>query len=643
MLNSNYIGLNHKEYILGSLIGKGGEGNVYLVKNDNSIVLKLYNEKQNIDKLHKLKHMIHINNQKLQACAAWPIDLIVENNEVIGFTMKIIKDAYPLHSLFSPMDRKKLFPDKGYNFLVHVSRNISVAFNLLHSFGIVVGDVNEGNILVDRYGVINFIDCDSFQIKNSGLVYFCLVGVPRYTPPEILTLGTFENVERTVNTDVFSMSILIFQLLFLGRHPFSGINLTNTEIDEENAIRNNYFFFSLNKKNQKIKPPLNSLTLDEFPSYLSELFHDTFENNQIRPDSKEWIVKLDLFLKNLKKCTNSNLHYFSENSIVCPWCRFKENNCILFFIEKDNNSFHKINDIDSFIQGYKIEKLSNPVFDLNIAFPELIPNRINSRFYLYKYLVIFLKITLIFIIIFLSFKNLWFVLISLIFLFIDKNYWSNKMINELNSRRLNIEAFQKQLESVIKSIKDDKELKFINVNIEFLKKYIFEYKDIPNQLQKNINELEERIYDEQLNNFLQKFNIIDYTIPSIAIGKKNILLNNGIKSAADISKLNLKKIPGFGPYNLNILFSWQRQFVNRFSYVPDKVLFSKEIENIKTRIKNRKIDLELLIKNEFEKIQHTKMNYFNRQKHLQIKFINLKKTLAQSELDYNEFRKKIKS
>lgn len=642
MLNSKYKGLNNKEYILGDLIGKGGEGNVYIVNNDNSIVLKLYNEKQDLDKTYKLKHMILLNNKSIQACAAWPIDLIVKNNEVLGFTMKIIKDSFPLHTLFSPMDRKQLFPDKGYNFLVHVSRNIAVAFNLIHSFGLIAGDVNEGNILVDKNGVINFIDCDSFQINNAGHIYFCQVGVPRYTPPEILKLGTFENIIRTKNTDVFSMSILIFQLMFLGKHPFSGVNLSNIEIDEETAIRNNNFFFSLTGKNKNIKPPLNSLTLDELPNYIGFLFHETFEKNEKRPNTKDWVINLDQFLKSLKKCEKSNLHFFSNNSKNCPWCRFKEQNGILFFLDSHTDFTYKLSDINSFIQGYKIDKIIKPHFNLDVTYPDLKPSQIDKKYAIYKYTLLTLKLSIICSALFLSLSlnNSWFLSILSLFFLINKSSWKTKITNELKFKKTNLETVQNQFEIIMKELKDDRELLNVNLCIQQLHRYVTEFRNMPIELQKAIKREEDKLYNDQLDLFLKKFQVRDHAIPSFATAKKNMLISHGIRNASDISKLNSIKIQGFGPANLQILFSWQRQFINRFSYIPNQSLISKDIENVKSNTNRLRLELEVKIKNEFSKIQNAKLNYLSNQNHKQLKFTSIKRKLIQAQLDFDDFKKK---
>ena len=165
MSNQFYKGQKNNYTVLREL-GKGGEGTVYELAGNTSLVLKVYTEPLAEKKARKLGIMAGMYNPRIEEYAAWPVDVVTDNrNIVVGFAMTKLVDYYPLHMLFSPMDRKKIFPDKGYNFLVHVARNLAAAFQSLHSAGLVVGDVNEGNILVNARGMVAFIDCDSFQLN----------------------------------------------------------------------------------------------------------------------------------------------------------------------------------------------------------------------------------------------------------------------------------------------------------------------------------------------------------------------------------------------------------------------------------------------------------------------------------------------
>ncbi|MBO9633492.1 MAG: protein kinase, partial [Chitinophagaceae bacterium] len=261
MINQQYSG-SKGVYTTSRLLGQGGEGAVYELADHPEQVLKIYSDPLSPEKYNKLQLMVNRFSEQMQAYAAWPMDLVRDQKgKPCGFVMKKLDQYMPLHMLFSPMDRKKIFPDKGYNFLVHVGRNIASAFHTLHSAGMVVGDVNEGNLLVNKQGMVAFIDCDSFQLSDGNTYYYCEVGVPRYTPPELLRLTSFDKVVRTTNTDAFSMAILIFQLLFLGRHPFAGVNNSQEDIGEEVAIQRQLFAYSIRNRQNQLSPPKDSFDI----------------------------------------------------------------------------------------------------------------------------------------------------------------------------------------------------------------------------------------------------------------------------------------------------------------------------------------------------------------------------------------------
>jgi DNA-binding helix-hairpin-helix protein with protein kinase domain len=378
-----YTGLNGVSYAPGRKVGQGGEGIVYEVQSDAGLVIKIYNHELTRERIDKLTHMAAISSPELNKFAAWPLDVVTDNTgKACGFTMRKLVAFVPLHMLFSPMERKKLFADKGYNYLVHVARNLAMAFYKIHQMGIIIGDVNEANILVNPNGMVAMIDCDSFQVKNGKRYHFCEVGVPRYTPPELLEKGSFTNVVRTVNTDAFSLATLIFQLLFLGRAPFTGINQSKEEIDEEKAIRTKEFAYSLKRSNKKLLPAKHSLSLKKFPQGTVKLFHQAFEEVSHRPTPKDWVIALDELNKQLEECTSFKVHQYPKTMQECPWCRFKAEDGITFFLDDTYVApVQHLTDIDRFVNGFKPEKLSIKKLSENYAIGTLTAAPIDKKFY----------------------------------------------------------------------------------------------------------------------------------------------------------------------------------------------------------------------------------------------------------------------
>ena len=151
---------------------------------------------------------------------------------------------YPIHKIYSPAHRKQQFPKADWAFLVHVTRNTAAAFAGIHSRGHVVGDVNQGNLFVATNALVKLIDCDSFQFQQNGRAFPCDVGVAHFTPPELQNAKTFRGIRRQQNHDNFGLAVLMFHLLFMGRHPFSGVYSGKEDMPIEKAIATFRFAFS---------------------------------------------------------------------------------------------------------------------------------------------------------------------------------------------------------------------------------------------------------------------------------------------------------------------------------------------------------------------------------------------------------------
>jgi DNA-binding helix-hairpin-helix protein with protein kinase domain len=171
---------------LGKELGRGGEGAVHLVQGAVDLVAKVYLKPPTPAKVDKLKSMSRHANPALLDVAAWPVDLLADEHALVrGFLMPRVGAREDLHELYTPKSRRRSFPTADFRFLVRVATNLSRAFAQVHSRGNVIGDVNHGNALVGRDGTVRLIDCDSFQVRDSGRVFTCDVGVPLFTPPEL--------------------------------------------------------------------------------------------------------------------------------------------------------------------------------------------------------------------------------------------------------------------------------------------------------------------------------------------------------------------------------------------------------------------------------------------------------------------------
>ena len=640
MVNVTFKG-NHDNYTTLREIGRGGEGQVYEIVKQPTLVLKLYSESPTSERIAKLKLMASISSNQIDQYTAWPKDIVVnKQGQVCGFVMKKLTKYVPLHNLFSPMDRKRLFPDKGYNFLVHVARNLGVAFHSLHAEGIIVGDVNEGNILVNGQGMIAFIDCDSFQLKDGNKYHYCEVGVPRYTAPELLSKSSFENVIRTNNTDTFSMAVLLFQLLFLGRHPFAGKHNSTEDIDEEKAIKQHWFAYSLQNKHQKLLPPNDSLPLKTVSTTLQNLFHEAFEHIEKRPLPAKWVTALDDFQRNMVHCTVSPLHNYPNSFDHCPWCAFKEKRNILYFLDDSYlQHFPAEKDFDEFINGFKIKKLSFPKLELNDkTLNDLKATPIEAR--LKSSITIQNKIGFVVSIIGLlsGLKIGWYALLTFPLVLLAKYLtpWNRKAFKLYNKQKANLNLLQGNLKKLIDNYQSSPEILSYEKTIKKINQLVKRYQNLPQELLQRQMAMEQKVYDEQFRSFLEEFRISDYEFPGMGASRMASFYAAGIYTAADVEKLKTTKLVGIGPKFIQMFLSWQRNMSSGFVYHPDNELLLKEYRGIVVTMNQEKQQLEADIKSTFQSIKFMETSIKAKLLQLQQNITMLKRQCVQAELDLNE-------
>jgi DNA-binding helix-hairpin-helix protein with protein kinase domain len=643
MTGAIYNGIRQNSYSLAGRIGGGGEGDVYNVKENNTIVAKIYKEQPNQDKTTKLLFMASMANDELLRFAAWPIDIIHDRSgRIFGFIMRKLEGHVPLHMLLTPMDRKRTFPDKGYNFLAHVARNLAVAFHKIHQMNIVVGDVNEANILVNNTGMVALIDCDSFQIWDGTHYHFCEVGMLRYTPPEFLQRGSFENVIRTTNTDAFSLATLIFQILFLGRAPFTGINPSREEINEETAIKTYEFAYSLNRANKKLFPAKNSLELTALPSGLVDAFHNAFETSGKRPDALNWAKELSLLIQELVSCNKSKLHFYPSKLGRCPWCAFQQRDNIYYFLDDTYlKEMPELNNIEQFVNGFRPEPLAIKTLTASYNSTGLHAQKIESQFYNLRYFNWIGYAAIVLLTIILYGINAAYIIAGIIILVLYHNFSpiKKKLKDELAIRQKSFNDLKLVFQNLVKQHNTPPELKRFNDATRDLTSSINAFRNLPTEYSNAKKAIEEKYYQSKLNQYLQQFDIRYHPINSFGAAKKRLIYQNGIRTAADIYKLRNIKISGIGPKNEQILYDWQRHIATGFTYRPDMEAINRDVGVVAEVIIKKRKQLEIDINHQYKMVIGLRVMVLSSVSTLEKQYHDLLPKVHQAELDLQAFQK----
>jgi DNA-binding helix-hairpin-helix protein with protein kinase domain len=306
-----------KPVVLSDRIQAGGEGTVSAVAGDPQVVAKVFHEAPSERVLRKLVAMVRMRTAELDRAAAWPIDLLKDGSGAYrGFIMRRM-EGHIVDSVLHPGMQRVHYPAVTYEFLFHVAVNLMDAASSLHSAGVVIGDVNERNVIVRPDGTVRFIDSDSFQISMPDGAGLCLVGTPTYTPAE-LQGADFTRTARTPNHDNFGLAVLLFQILMLGRHPFSGVPRRagiGGSIDE--AIRTGAYAYSV-RKTTALTPPPGSLSVQSL-GVLASLFETAFLGNE-RPTSQQWVDALRGVRGSLRRCPANPRHAIVREVANCGLC-----------------------------------------------------------------------------------------------------------------------------------------------------------------------------------------------------------------------------------------------------------------------------------------------------------------------------------
>jgi DNA-binding helix-hairpin-helix protein with protein kinase domain len=357
-----YVDGQGRDLRLGPLLGRGGEGSVYLLNGHPDLVAKIYHDPIDSEKQDKLKVMSRGVTEAIKSISAWPLEPVVSkaDRRVHGLVMTKVSHHNESHQIYSPADRKSKFPKLNWKFLTHVAMNCAAAFETVHNHGLVIGDVNPGGILVSpSAGTVRLIDCDSFQYFDGHRTFLCRVGASLYTPPELVGRD-FATTTRKPSHDQFGLALLVFHLLFMGRHPFSGTHSGPEDMPIERAILEGRYAFARDAAQRKMRMPPRSVGPSELCPSLAEMFEQAFLTTSARPTAGAWRAALRGLRDRVTTCSVDAIHVYSSEVGSCPWCSAERKGATFFVSDSVSFEFDPAGEceaiwvrIDRLIPNYK--------------------------------------------------------------------------------------------------------------------------------------------------------------------------------------------------------------------------------------------------------------------------------------------------
>lgn len=294
-------------------VGSGGEGSVYVAKKPLSggkIAIKIFSPRKLSDNslYRKISTMVEIGkrNQKSlvnHSSIAWPkLSVFDKDKRFFGYAMKHVPGK-PLTKLANSKIYENHFPDMDREKVAQMLICLWKSVQFLHERDIYIGDVNLNNVMCSSHYQTCWIDVDSFQIWNSDnptSFYPCPVGRPELTAPEHQGIENFAEVRRNRESDLFSLAILTFQCLMLGRHPFEHIG-GGSPVDNLRKGHVPYLSGGAIPGREGGVPPGPWYNMwDWYTRKVKVLFQralkDGFHDVKLRPSANEWIKAMKAYI-----------------------------------------------------------------------------------------------------------------------------------------------------------------------------------------------------------------------------------------------------------------------------------------------------------------------------------------------------------
>ncbi|AEA64067.1 helix-hairpin-helix domain-containing protein [Burkholderia gladioli] len=628
---------------LGKKLGEGGEGIVFdTVHNGESVAAKIYSQNLRADHQSKLRAMARVGDTYLKQISAWPINVLTTKRAgpIGGFTMPKFSGYQPIHQLYGVGSRRQQFPKADLAFLVGTARNVAAAFDAIHAHGHAIGDVNENNIIVSHQGTVILLDCDSFHVNTPTASFPCTVGVPHYTPPELQGLASFHGVTRTANHDNFGLAVLIFQLLFMARHPFSGIPKTSGDLPLERSIKEFRFAYGKDRLTRLNDMPPKAMSLTYLPSDIGDMFHRAFTEigaRNSRPKAKEWVAALDSLSRSLRSCSVEPRHKYPGHLSSCIWCEQDKAGMSYF-----THAAASTQNVNFQVLSANIAALWSQIQTLGATpqLPAFIAPSLNltgkpvpasARKGLTNVTVAYGVACVIAFALSLAAPKLWWLWLCMGGIAIYAIKPSSPV--EFNSRKSAVNAAQRNFDGLMQEydrLRSDQRIITAMRNLAQIKAQI---DDLPQVLAREMKQLYTTLLDRQRHAYLDRHFIRNAKISGVGAQRKQTLASFGIETAADITQSAVAAVPGFGAGLTANLMMWRKSIESRFIPSNNVAPNQQDISIANAKVVAIRTRLEQQLRDGATQLQSTRNAMLARQNNAKSALESAYHALAQAQAD----------
>ena len=285
---------------LTSLISTGAEGLVFCTEDDH-YVAKVYH-KGGITPLrwYKLMKMRQLGLNAVNIC--WPYKLLYSNEKMpVGYLMKKASGSTISRAFDGPDAMEENFPCWERVNVVESAISFLRIMDYMHLHGVLAGDIQLKNAMIDDDSQVYLIDIDSVQYQDLP----CPVGTEEFTRPELWDKSFVSFLRRPQDED-YSVAILVFSMLFCGQHPYAQRNGLETLRDEMEA--RSFPYTVDDSQNERIPLGGYDKIWDALTPTLKDMFVRAFAKGELF-DCVEWTVALEEYRDKL------NAHEYDDPEV----------------------------------------------------------------------------------------------------------------------------------------------------------------------------------------------------------------------------------------------------------------------------------------------------------------------------------------